>query len=358
MEENIDLFHHYGFNVGQILSKNMIHKLNQKLNKSVSDTLIEQDDVMLFPKHTDYLYHLEKVKKQKLPLIPFVSYWLEGTMGVEDDPTTIEMTPMMLTMSEENNVLFYQGCGLYQRNSISQFVYISRMPSRQEFLIENIYGYSNWNNKQNFETFLDENSYYPFPEHISEKIKTYLFDKTIKNDVNDDGFENLDQEEVCLMSMDCEDYYDHNPRLTLKNEHWDDCYNDHNGILNLGLYFECHNDFSKIFSELVANEHNYRDKMNTTLLFKLTKAKKKGEKCEFYTLTKKDNKLVFDENHIEKIQQQIWKTSLISSIRKQIELLDAGSFCKQTDSFFTSLCNETGYGNTTLIKIHGFMRME
>lgn len=71
------------------------------------------DPIIIFPNEDTHQYILELVKKEKLPLIPFQLVLVEGNIAYGGEMTgtptySFKMTPVYMSMSEYNNILFAQ----------------------------------------------------------------------------------------------------------------------------------------------------------------------------------------------------------------------------------------------------------
>lgn len=109
-----DILNYYLFNERHVLSKAInaaIIEATEPNDNSERSTFIQTKNYIVFGDESDYNVFLQKVKTERLPLIPFSVMFAEGSLtfaaGMSDcQPHTIRAMPVYASFSENENILF------------------------------------------------------------------------------------------------------------------------------------------------------------------------------------------------------------------------------------------------------------
>ena len=398
------LLESYGFDKSVILASVSAVEIPTKIKNTC---WIEKEDFVVFSKREAFLHQLEKVKTQKLPWIPFKTFWIEGSLSIineedvwefnedrglpkiddmdtydflqqhsdepelqDHDDTHYDMQPLVMTCSESNNVLFIKY--INKNNTIrddEKDSYYNIEPNRDKLLLNYFEGYDKYIQYKTCILAFDKLSQIIPVKIIQDIYENYISQMNFdfqQYDFDQDMFYLQSRDDDCWNDSDDED----NPCILLKrpNDNVDPtisfiqrrCSRMHNYSFHIELIS---NTFKNIFENLFFLELGSSN-INNALQFQLSPPDNQieqdgqNEQREFYTIEQSSNKLILNNKQKCLLGERIKKIDLIKQLRETIKTIDPDQLFKQQNKYGQTLCNETSYGNFTVFELNGFIKMK
>jgi len=282
-----------------------------KSQKIISFTF--DDDIIINETEEQTKYFTEHVKKNKLQYMPFKVVFVEGTMTYDGDfsvdtPTaSLKMVPVWMSLSEHNNILF-------KRKLISLDKYdepLNDLLNSDDNIIELTFENSKWAEflNSNNDSFVCEEEP-AFKHHISELI--YMTPQ-------DEG---------------------------------DEC----------DLYHGPHVLYNLTVSKKILSNKNIIDNILTQCsdnwigIFNYHKASKNDIKYENYCIDS-DGKMYIADDQRQKIIDRIKNIEFENFVKSKLNSTHF-NFPQEKKSYTNHFCNESVYGNCTMLFITGFIKIE
>lgn len=271
--------------------------------------LVMNPAFMLFGDEMHYLEMLNKVKKDKMPMVPFRVVLAEGSLSFGggmsgNHPILIKMQPVFASFSENNNILF----------------------------VQNIMG-KGFEGEPFINYFDSENSFYQ-SLFDSQKVRFNNLPKDsellIDSRPEEEEIEITEENDVPILYLEDEDY------------------NSFEGG-SVNYQFACYMDnfdystIVKYITQRDTGKHDVRISGDYG-----------GQESEIYVITL-DNELKINPSHYEPIMTKTKEIKLFDQIIKNLNNLNIPNVQRSHESTSENYCNENVYGNFNIIMVYGFL---
>ena len=357
VEENRELIDYYQLEIHNLLANSIVSKKTVSKAPSALDTA----GVTIYGSVNEFNFYLEKVKADKLPLMPFVMVWMEGIVNA----TSIDLTPGYLAFSEYQNVMYL--CK-FSSNGVDQKV----MPEDYE---------------NDFRKWLDDHIHPPDDAYGELNLFKLIIDD-LEFGEDGRGYYSAAESDDDMPSIpgpskveDCfaiDDYHIRKePKIGLfylyageEGEHGNeydtdthgivyakfarqDYYNDFDKGFNASLFLELGNTLSELIQHLLVKKGHDN---GITSLFSIfyPVIENSQYRGPFYNLDS-DGTLCLEHRHLKLVKDKMKEIDLVKKVKALLPTVKIET--KQKGSYDDFMCNEQIYGSTTLVAIWGFMRM-
>jgi hypothetical protein len=356
-EYNIKFFKYYGIKPENILLT------DNSIKKNINYKCDLTKDLIYCINQEQQIYLCDKIKKNNLPYVPFTIIFVEGTLiffSDHDKPEKLiekinndilfddedikycekeyittyncKMMPVFASFSECNNILF------------------SGSLLRITDLLESV---NNNDDPQNIYEEYRKNSHYSTifkDKNIDIARSKYKYINFVFYDDFNINIDNIDNYEESVISDDSDDSFDYDyddDDVKIKTELIQYDYGDR--ILYYG--FDICSNISPL--EYIFNSYHCHDLKTSEISFN----KKITKKGLYYDIDK-NNKMFLNKEHFSKIITKIDEMKLFNKIKSDMNNIDRIICQHSKQNVNHHFCNENIYGNTNIISVFGFIKME
>lgn len=292
---------------------------SKQIDRNNIDSYFSDDNLIIFTEESDYKFKLEQVKQDKDNYIPIELVFVEGNSvyveGNSADLNKYNLECILVTAGEEFNIIEFQSLFTGAGSSKDQ-IYITNTAVLKYYY--NLFMDIEIDNKC---YFYDKPEILTGPENIPENKNNEFKDFLIKNNLN------LDNNGNFLIDSFHLDKFQVNCLLYLNSNNW----------INHLSENKCPFDFQV-----------YEGDSTLDLDLDLS--------GEFYNI--KNNKLIFERKHFKSIVENFYNKQVIATVREYIQDGKINFKFKQNANLNIYYCNESLYGNVTILKVYCLMKME
>jgi len=344
--DNIEIIDYYGFDWQNLLVQKYHEEIIDKNKQKVDDEIAclteneDFDDLILCGDESEYIKFLTVIKETKIQYMPFKMVLIEGTLSYgggmsDEDPQHVKMQPVWISVSERNNMYYYQNLvttrdvGFSLNNEERVFNYGEKFKELQNIIDENEIDLDKINEKN----FLTEQESREIEQYI--KFQKFADDQKVKWKPicpHEDSFGPLDDTKpdvYIATELESYNYYGH----------------------KYGLLCCSKMDIGGIIKSTIKKENGQPPNLSKSGQIGDIK-----ERTENYVIDKYDQIAILPE-HFDKVIDRINQIDLVKTVK---ERLDKISFHlpQVRDSYEHSFCNESVYGNFNFLTVYGFISMD
>jgi hypothetical protein len=326
-----------------------------KESKDRNSSKVVDENLILCGDRAKYLQFMDIVKNTQLQYMPFKMILAEGTFtyghGMSGTPPLeISMQPVWISVSERNNILYYQNLVTTYDPSEHNFQNVFNLADTwQEFMEDKVES----DDEGSFGSFSSERSHrsedeLSEEEDESERVSQYWNEKNYKK-----FMKKKDSTELQLfIREEHDDTDDYSNAIHIITDH--DSY--FNNARNLSLFFYTPDKNEKIIKSIIMD----RVPLNNLTLYKSGIIQEKDIilETENYVLDSFNNLAILPK-HFSKVIKVISNFNGQDLVERVIAKLDETNFNlpQKTDENQHFFCNESVYSKLLSVVVYGFFKM-